>query len=159
MTLSVIVPDRLLGHLRAIHLGQMGADLTSGQALRRQRQHHVLHTGQAALPLAHDLRLETAITIAGHVNRYRADLGQHRLTTGAVTTVATIAAGRIVLVVAQVVGDLTLQRRLQHPLGQLLQQPTLTGQLQSASPNAVQLGGLVVCQGSLSRMLMPMVAL
>ncbi|MEV6553915.1 hypothetical protein AB0M57_35255 [Streptomyces sp. NPDC051597] len=36
----------------------------------------------------------------------------------------------LVLVVADVIGDLTLQSGLQHPLGQLLQQPNRPGQLQ-----------------------------
>ena len=34
------------------------------------------------------------------------------------------------LVIAEMVGDLALQGGLQNPLGQLLQQPTLAGQLQ-----------------------------
>ena len=45
-----------------------------------------------------------------------------------------MGAGRVVLVVAEVVGDLAFQRGLQHNLGQLLQQPTLTGQLQPLFP-------------------------
>jgi hypothetical protein len=36
---------------------------------------------------------------------------------------------RIVLVIAEVVGDLALQGGLQQPLGQLLEQPALAGQL------------------------------
>ncbi len=35
------------------------------------------------------------------------------------------------LVIAEVVGDLALKGGLQQPLGQLLQQPTLAGQLQA----------------------------
>ena len=49
-----------------------------------------------------------------------------------VAGVAAVAAGRVVLVVAEMVGDLALQRGLEHPLGQLLQQPALAGQLQPA---------------------------
>ena len=37
------------------------------------------------------------------------------------------------LVIAQVVGELTVERGLQQPLGQLLEHPALTGQLQSTS--------------------------
>ncbi|WP_186404013.1 hypothetical protein [[Actinomadura] parvosata] len=35
------------------------------------------------------------------------------------------------------IGDLAFQRRLQHPLGQLLQQATLTGQLQPLTAGPV----------------------
>jgi len=37
-----------------------------------------------------------------------------------------------VLVIAEVVGDLPIRRLLQQPLGQLLKQAALTGQLQPA---------------------------
>ncbi|TDO56621.1 hypothetical protein EV651_1128 [Kribbella sp. VKM Ac-2571] len=39
------------------------------------------------------------------------------------------------LVIAQVIGDLTLERGLQNPLGQLLQQPALAAQLEPTSPS------------------------
>lgn len=62
-------------------------------------------------------------------------------------------------VVTEVVGDLTFQRRLQQPLRQLLQHPTLAGELQTArlgpvdqlvnrvcqTNGVVPTGGLVVC--------------
>jgi hypothetical protein len=51
-----------------------------------------------------------------------------------ITRVPAGLAGHIVLVIAEVIGDLTLQRRLQHPLGQLLQQPALTDQIQPLGP-------------------------
>ncbi len=47
------------------------------------------------------------------------------------------AALRVVLVVADVVGDLTLERGFQDPLGQRLQQPALTGQPQPVTTGAV----------------------
>jgi hypothetical protein len=42
-----------------------------------------------------------------------------------------------VLVIADVIGDLAFQGGLQHPLGQLLQQPALPGQLQPVGPGTV----------------------
>jgi hypothetical protein len=42
-----------------------------------------------------------------------------------------------VLVVADVVGDLTVQGGLEDPLGQLLQQTTLTGQLQPVTTSPI----------------------
>ncbi|GAA3372588.1 hypothetical protein GCM10017744_104700 [Streptomyces antimycoticus] len=55
----------------------------------------------------------------------------------AITAVAAVAALGIVLVVAEVIGDLALQGGLQHPLGELLQQPALTGQLQALAAGPV----------------------
>jgi hypothetical protein len=43
----------------------MGLDLTGRQALRGQRDHHLVHAGQAFLPLLDDLRLEAALAVAG----------------------------------------------------------------------------------------------
>jgi hypothetical protein len=84
------------------------------------------------VPLAHDLRLEGAVAVAGHGYLHRADLGQHRLGTGAVAGVAAVLPGRIVPVIAEVFGDcdFSLQRGLQQPFPQLLEQTSLAGQLQ-----------------------------
>jgi hypothetical protein len=41
-----------------------------------------------------------------------------------------LEAGQIVLVIAEMVGDLPFQSRLQHPPGQLLKQTALTSQIQ-----------------------------
>ena len=68
----------------------------------------------------------------GHVDLDRADLGQHGLRPVPVAGVAAVAAGRVVAVVAQVVGDLAFQRGLDQALGELGEQPALAGQLQSA---------------------------
>jgi hypothetical protein len=129
--------DGLLGDLGAVHLGQVSGDLPMGQALGRQRQDHLIHPRQPALPLAHQLRLEGAGHITRHPHLDRADVGHHGLGTAAVTTVAAVLADRVVLVVAEVIGDLTFQGRLQHPLGQLLQQPSLTGQLQTLASGPI----------------------
>ena len=125
--------DRLPGHLGAVDLGQVRRDLPGGQPLRRQRDHHLVDPGQPPLPLA---RRSSARSVPsrsrGHVDLDRPDLGQHRLGPVPVAGVAAVPPGRVVLVVAEVVGDLALQRGLQHPLGQLRQQPALAGQLQPA---------------------------
>jgi hypothetical protein len=107
------------------------------EALRGQRQHHLVNPGQTPLPLLDDLRLE----VAGHITRDadldRADVGQHGLGPAAVAAVAAVLPGRVVLLIAEVVGDLALQRGLQNPLGQLLQQPALTGQLEPLAASSV----------------------
>ncbi|MDQ1032642.1 hypothetical protein QF035_010224 [Streptomyces umbrinus] len=69
--------------------------------------------------------------VAGHGYLHRSDIGQDGLGAFAVAGVVTVLAGRVVLGIAEVVGDLALQGGLQQPLRQRLQQPTLAGQLQT----------------------------
>ena len=123
--------DRLPGHVGAVDLGQVRLDLAGGQALRGQRDDHLVDAGQPLLPLLDDLRLEGAVAVPGHGYLHRADIGQHGLGAVAVAGVAAVLPRRIVLVIAEVVGDLALQSGLQQPLGQLLEQPALAGQLQA----------------------------
>ena len=76
--------DRLAGDIGAIDLGQLGLDLAGGQALPSQRDDHLVHAGQALLPLLDDIRLEGTLAVAGHGYLHRADIGQQRLGAGAV---------------------------------------------------------------------------
>jgi hypothetical protein len=78
-----------------------------------------------------DLRLEAAVPVARHGDLDRADIGQYRLRPGAVARVPAVFAGRIVFLIAEMVSDLAVQGGLDHPLGQLLQQASFTGQLQA----------------------------
>ncbi|MDQ0956362.1 hypothetical protein QFZ66_000240 [Streptomyces sp. B4I13] len=123
--------DGLPGHLGSIDLGKVGLDLTGRQALRRERDDHLVHTGQSLLPLLDDPRLEAAFPVARHGYLDRADVGEHGLGAGAVTGVAAVLPGRIVLVIAEMVVISTLESGLQEPLRQLLEQPALTGQLKA----------------------------
>ncbi len=116
--------DRLAADRGAIHLGQMRFDLTRRQPLGRQRDHHLVDTIEAALALADGLRLERAVTITRHVELHRADLGDHRLRPRPVPGVAAIAAGRVVLRIADVFFHLDLQTGLEDLLGQIAQQST-----------------------------------
>jgi hypothetical protein len=75
-------------------------------------------------------RLERARGVTRDLDLDRPDVGQHGLGPASVAGVAAAPADCIVLVIAQVIGDLAFQGRFQDPLGQLLQQPTLPGQLQ-----------------------------
>ncbi len=123
--------DGLAGDVGAIDLGQVGLDLARGQALRGERDDHLVDAGQAPLPFLHDLRLERSVPVARDGNLHRADLGQHRFGAGPVAGVAAVLARRIVPVITEVIGDLALQSRLQKPLRQLLQQTSLARQLES----------------------------
>ena len=112
----------------------MSRYLPVGKALRGQRQHHLVDAGEAPLPLLDDLRFEAAGSVARHLHLYRSNVGQHGLGADAVTAVAVVLPCRIMLPITEVVGDLTCQGRYQDPLGQLLQQPALPGQLQPLRP-------------------------
>ncbi|GAA2230053.1 hypothetical protein GCM10010104_24000 [Streptomyces indiaensis] len=74
---------------------------------------------------------EGAVAVARHGYLHRTDVGQDGLGAFAVAGVAAVLPGRIMLVISEVVGDLAFQGGLQQPLGQLLQQPALAGQLQA----------------------------
>ena len=131
MTLSVIVEIVCRDTSAPYTSARCACDLPGGQALGGQRDDHVVDPGQAAAAACATIcGSKRAVAVAGHVDLDRADLGQHRLGAGAVAGVAAVLPGRVVLVIAEVVGDLALQRGLQHPLRQLLQQPALAGQLQ-----------------------------
>jgi hypothetical protein len=59
-------------------------------------------------------------------------VGEHRLGPGPVTHVGGVpVAGGTVLLMPQVLGHLLVQRRLQHVLGELLEQPVRPGQGQA----------------------------
>jgi hypothetical protein len=109
----------------------VGRDLPGRQPAGGQGQHDLIDPDQPTLPLLHDLRIEARVGVPGDVDLDRADLGQHRLGPDPVTGVAAVPADRIVLVVTEMPGHLLLERGLQHPLGQLVQQPLRADQLDS----------------------------
>ncbi len=149
--------DRLLAHRRAVDLGEVRADLAGRQALGIQRQHDLIDPGQPPLPLLDDLRLERAVPVAGHLDRYLpAALGQHRLGPGPVPHVPRIITGRAVLVMTEMLGHLLIQRRLQHRLGQLPEQPVRAGQRHALLPGpGHQLLGQLLLRGRLRLVLLP----
>jgi len=91
---------------------------------------------------------ERAVPIPRHLDVHRPGrVGQHRLAADPVPRIAAVAAGRVVLVVAQVLAHLLVQGGLDHRLGQGLQQPVRAGQRHAALasqlhqlPRGVQLG-------------------
>jgi hypothetical protein len=95
------------------------------------------HPGQPPLMLADDPRLEAAVSIAGHRDLHRADLGEHRLTPPPIAGVLPVTAGRITRGVAEMIVELALRRGLQHGLGQPGQQRTPTSQLQPLRPGPI----------------------
>ena len=77
------------------------------------------------LPLRDDLRLEGAGTVPQDIDLDRAGLAQHRLRPGAVTSVPIDRTTPLMLVIAEMIGDLALQRGLDHQPSQLCEQTAL----------------------------------
>jgi len=107
----------------------VGADVAGGHAPRVQGDDPLVEAIEPGLALAHDLRLEAPSPVARHGQVHRPDIGKHRLSRAAVAAVARSAAGRIVLLIAQVAGQLLIQRPFQHRLGHLGQQAVRAEQL------------------------------
>lgn len=117
--------DRGLRDHGAIDISQVRADVPVGHASGREGEHDVLDAAQAALTLLHDDRLKASRPVPGHVDLNRPALGGHRLRAVAVTGVATGGAATLVLLLAEVIGDLAVQSGLDNELGQLGQQSVL----------------------------------
>jgi hypothetical protein len=121
--------DRVLGDRGAVHLVEVRGDLPGGQALGEQADRDRVHVRQAPLSLLHDHRLERARPVPRHRDAHLPGrVGQHRLGSCAVTDVAVLGRGCLVLLMAEVLGQLLLQRGLQDSSGDRLEQPVRAGQ-------------------------------
>lgn len=103
-----------------------------------------------------DLRLEGRCPIPGHLDLDRAGgVGQHGLGAGAVANVARPCLGRVVFLIAEVLGHLLIERGFEHRLGQLFEQPVGPGQRQALllrQPD--QLDRSLLLRGLLNRLLL-----
>jgi hypothetical protein len=107
----------------------MGFDLTGRQPLRGERDDHRVDPVQAALTLAHGLRIEAAFTIPRHLDVDRTDLGDHPLRAGTVARVGQVTALDRMLRVAEMFFHLDLQASLEDLLRQAGQQPARTDKI------------------------------
>jgi hypothetical protein len=93
-----------------------------------------LDPAQPPLPLGHDLRLERGIPVPRHVGLHRPHVGQDRLGPVTVAGVPAIAAGRIMLGVAEMGVQLALESSFQDDLGEPAKQAARPGQGQALGP-------------------------
>jgi hypothetical protein len=109
-------------------------DVADAHPVRVQGDDHVVQAaGDPLGPLGHQPRLEHARPVPGHLDTHRPDPGLHLLADRAIARIAGIMTGRVMPGIAQVRGQLRLQRPLQHRLDQLTQHAALAGQPQPPS--------------------------
>jgi hypothetical protein len=114
-------------------------------------------TIESALALADRQRLERAVTVTWHVELNRADLGNHRLRTCPVATVATVSALCCVLRVADMVLHLDFEAGLEELLRQIGKQPTRAHQAPPVGPGLVDELALRVTVAASTRWAVPAV--
>ena len=86
-------------------------------------EHPLIQAGQARLALADQLRLKAAVAVPRRLDLDRPELGVQPLRRRAVAGVARPAGRRLTGRIAQVLGQLGAQRRLEHPARELRDQP------------------------------------
>src|SRR3954469_16365994 len=119
--------DRVAADLGAVELGQVIADVADGHAAGVEPEDLLVEAGQPRLALGQDLRLERALAVAGRLDLDRPQVALDRLGGVPVADVGALrdAARRV----AEVLGDLGLQRRLDDPAGPLREQPARAREL------------------------------
>ena len=113
--------------LDAVELADVLGDVADGHPAGIEPEDPVVQARQPCLALGHELGIETAVAIARGANLDGPELGLERLALGAVADVRALrhAARRM----AQMLGQLRPERRLDHPAGQPGQQPAGAGDL------------------------------
>src|SRR5207302_4689336 len=81
--------------------------------------------GPARLPLGHDLGIEAGLAVARRLQLQFAEVALESFLAFPVARVAPVVARRIVLLVAQMIGQLGLQGSFQDSFGQLFEQTVL----------------------------------
>jgi len=107
----------------------MALDLAYRHAAGIHRDDLVVEAIEPGLALGHNLRIECAVAVARHVEVDRTILGQYGLGIAAVAMIVAAAAGRIALLVAEVVGQLRPKCPLQKRFLQLLEQAIFAEQV------------------------------
>jgi hypothetical protein len=87
-------------------------NLTDRHPARVQRENLVVESGEAALVLRDQARLERPLAVARHVDRERAVVGQYRLSARAVAIIGGVVRFRAAHRIPQVVRELATQRAL-----------------------------------------------
>ena len=121
--------DRVAADLDAVELGQVRRDVADRHPAGVEPEDLLVQASQARLALADQRGLKRAPAIARRLDRHRPELGLHHLGRVAVAVIAGAARRRLPGPIAQMLGQLGAQRRLDHPAGELRHQPAGTGDL------------------------------
>ena len=101
---------------------EMGGDVAGREALRVERDHHLVQPREPTLAHGHRGGFEAAVAIPWDLHLDVADLGAHGLGVMAVPGVSRAPPLHAVAFIAEMIGDLGLQRPLQDPADQPSQQ-------------------------------------
>jgi len=107
----------------------MGGDVANRHPAGVHPEDSVIQPRQTGLALGHQLGLKRALPIPRGVDIHRPELGLYRLRGGAVAHVPDPARRRLTRRIAQMLGQLALERRVDHPTRELREQPALAGDL------------------------------
>jgi hypothetical protein len=115
--------------LDAVEAPQVRRDVARRDAAGVELEHALVQAGQPGLALADQLGVKRALAVARSPDRHLAELGLERLGRRAIALVARAARRRLPGRIAQLLGQLRPQRRLDHAARQLREQTPGTGDL------------------------------
>lgn len=107
-------------------LFEVAADISGAHPARVQGDHGVVEAVETALVLLDDDRLERAIAISGNLDFEFAVARLDPFCRRPVARVAANLGAPLALLVAEVRGHLALQRAFEEPLGELINQPSVS---------------------------------
>ena len=115
--------DQIRRDLGAVDLREVPLDLADRQTAGVEADHTIVEPDPPGLTLLDDLRLKRALAIPRGADPQRSLIGQDRLCRLAVARVPRATGRRLTGLIAQMLGQLGLQRPVQQPARQLPQQP------------------------------------
>ena len=121
--------DQIWRDIDAVELGQMALDLANRHAAGVEAQNLIVEPVEPGLAFRDQLRLKAPRPVARNRNSNLALLRQKRLRTCPIAAVAASPAGRVALLVAQMLRQLGAECPLDQRFLQLLEKPVFAGQI------------------------------
>lgn len=124
--------DRLVRQLGADRAREVGLDVTDRHPARVQADDHVSQPADLPFALGHQPGLEGRVPVPRNVQRYRLDLGMHRLRGRPIPGIRQHPTRRVAFPVTQMRGQLGAQPTLENGLDHFRDETAIPGQLQVA---------------------------
>jgi hypothetical protein len=121
--------DQIGGNLNPVKLLQVSLDLANREAPGIEADDPIVEPMEPGLPFGDDLRLKAAIAVARHRDLDRSVIADHGLARIPVAAVAAAAAGRVALLVSQMLAQFGAERPFQQALLKFLEQTLLAEQI------------------------------